>query len=55
MAFMTLFELKEMVNKLSLYIKNAQTRIQKLYYENAMKNLVKIIETLESEENNNVR
>lgn len=54
MAFITLFELKEMVNKLALYIKTAQTRIQKLYYEDAMKNLVKVIEILESEENNNV-
>ena len=52
---MTLFELKEMVNKLTLYIKTAQTRIQKLYYEEAMKNLVKAIEAIESEENNNVR
>ena len=49
MAFLTLFELKEMVNKLSLYIKNAQTRIQRLYYEDALKNLVKVIETLEAE------
>jgi hypothetical protein len=55
MAFMTLFELKEMVNKLSLYIKTAQTRTQKLYYEDTMKNLVKVIESIESEENNNVQ
>jgi asparagine synthetase A len=53
MAFMTLSELKEMINKLTSYIKNAQTRIQKLYYEDAMKNLVKAIEIIESEENNN--
>jgi hypothetical protein len=49
MAFLTLFELKEMVNKLSLYIKNAQSRIQRLYYEDALKNLIKIIETMEAE------
>ena len=49
MAFLTLFELKEMVNKLSLYIKNAQTRIQRLYYEDALKNLVQLIETMEAE------
>ena len=50
MAFLTLFELKEMVNKLSLYIKNAQTRIQRLYYEDALKNLLQIIETMEVEQ-----
>ena len=49
MAFLTLFELKEMVNKLSLYIKSAQTRIQRLYYEDALKNLVQLIETMEAE------
>ena len=49
MAFLTLFELKEMVNKLSLYIKGAKTKIQRLYYEDAMKNLVKVIETIEAE------
>lgn len=51
MAFMTLFELKEMVNKLSLYIKNAKTRIQCMYYEDALKNLTKLIETMEGESN----
>lgn len=49
MAFLTLFELKEMVNKLCLYIKNAKTRIQRLYYEDALKNLLKVIETMEAE------
>jgi hypothetical protein len=51
MAFMTLFELKEMVNKLTLYIKNAKTRIQRMYYEEALKNLIKLIETMEAEIN----
>lgn len=49
MGFMTLFELKEMVNKLTLYVKSAKTRIQRMYYEDALKNLTKLIETMEAE------
>lgn len=50
MAFLIIPEIKEMINKLSLYAKSANTKIQKRYYENALKDLQKTLETLEAEQ-----
>lgn len=50
MAFLIIPEIKEMINKLSLYVKTARTNIQRRYYENALKDLQKTLETLEAEQ-----
>ena len=50
MAFLIIPEIKEMINKLSLYMKTAKTNIQRRYYENALKDLQKTLETLEAEQ-----
>ncbi len=47
MAFMIIPEIKEMINKLQLYIKSAQTRVQRRYYENALKDLQQLLLTME--------
>ena len=49
MAFLIIPEIKEMINKLSLYAKSAKTKIQKRYYESAIKDLQKTLEILEEE------
>ena len=49
MAFLIIPEILEMINKLSLYLKSAENKIQKRYYENAIKDLKKTLELLEEE------
>lgn len=49
MAFLIIPEILEMINKLSLYLKSAENKIQKRYYENAIKDLQKTLEILEAE------
>lgn len=49
MAFLIIPEIKEMINKLSLYAKSAKNNIQRRYYESALKDLQKTLEILEEE------
>lgn len=51
MAFPTMAELIEMVGELSRRIKTANSRIQRLYYENALKDLLQTIETMRDNQN----
>lgn len=47
MAFMIIPEIKEMINKLQLYIKSANSNVQRTYYEDALANLQKILIEME--------
>ena len=49
MAFMIIPEIKEMINKLQLYIKSAKNRVQKLYYEKALRDLQQLLLTMEQD------
>lgn len=49
MAFMIIPEIKEMINKLQLYIKSAKNRAQKLYYEKALRDLQQLLLTMEQD------
>lgn len=50
MAFMIIPEIKEMINKLQLYIKSARTSVQQRYYENALRDLQQLLQTMETEQ-----
>lgn len=50
MSFLIIPEILEMINKLECYIRTAQTRVQKKYYENALSDLQKLLETMRKEE-----
>ena len=49
MAFLVIPEILEMINKLECYIRTAQSRVQKRYFEMALRDLQKLLETMREE------
>ena len=50
MAFLIIPEILEMMNKLTCYIRKAESKIQKKYYNNALNDLQKLLETMREEQ-----
>ena len=50
MAFLIIPEILEMINKLSYYLKQTESNIQRKYYQNALKDLQKLLEVMRNEQ-----
>lgn len=49
MGFLIIPEILEMINKLSYYLKKTESKIQKKYYNDALNDLQKLLETMRNE------
>ena len=50
MGFLIVPEILEMINKLSYYLKKTESKIQQRYYQNALKDLQKLLEVMRKEQ-----
>lgn len=50
MGFLIVPEILEMINKLSYYLKKTESKIQQKYYQNALKDLQKLLEVMRKEQ-----
>lgn len=50
MGFLIIPEILEMINKLSYYLKKTESNIQRKYYQNALKDLQKLLEVMRKEQ-----